>query len=388
MYAKCQDKTVGIVLTSLLLTFLTPLTSHGIWAVPDYDRNPAAYSVSTVVIDAGHGGKDPGCLGSHSREKDIALQIALLLGEEINQAFPDVNVIYTRTTDVFIPLHERARIANKAQADLFISIHCNTAGKRNQAFGTETFIMGLHRAKENLEVAKRENSAILHEDDYAEHYDGYDPDSPEGHILLSMYQNAYLEQSIALAHAVETEFTNVDKRKSRGVKQAGFLVLRKTTMPSILVEAGFLSSDDEENYLSSGEGQKEAAQSIFRAFSRYKNEVEGAGKALDVAESNASVNTPLTADTTRTIGERYYVQLFATKQLLPADDVLFRKVPNLTARQDAEFYKYLAGPFETLPEASSAKDALKQDGFDGAFVVSYRGDARININEDTVSKED
>ncbi len=228
--------------------------------------------IRKVVLDAGHGGKDGGCSGKHSNEKDIALDITLRLGQLIKKNHPDVEVIYTRDRDVFVPLHERADIANRNQADLFISIHCNTSGKRNSAMGTETFVLGLHRAEDNLDVAKRENSVIVHEDNYEEFYGGYDPNSDEGHITLSMYQNAYLDQSIALANMVEQEFEKNGQRVSRGVKQAGFLVLRNTVMPSVLIEAGFLNHNKEEMFLDSEEGKTIMAESIFNAFDQYKEE--------------------------------------------------------------------------------------------------------------------
>ncbi len=228
--------------------------------------------VKKVVLDAGHGGKDPGCSGKHSREKDVALDVTLRVGQLIKKHHPDVEVIYTRDRDLFVPLHERANIANKHQADLFISIHCNTTAKRNSAMGTETFVMGLHRADDNLDVAKRENSVIVHEDDYESYYGGYDPNSNEGHITLSMYQNAFLDQSIRLANMVENELESHGQRVSRGVKQAGFLVLRNTVMPSILIEAGFLNHSKEEHFLVSEEGKSRIAQSIFNAFTKYKYE--------------------------------------------------------------------------------------------------------------------
>lgn len=228
--------------------------------------------VKKVVLDAGHGGKDPGCSGKHSHEKDVALDVTLRVGQLIKKHHPDVEVIYTRDRDMFVPLHERANIANKSQADLFVSIHCNTTAKRNSAMGTETFVMGLHRAEDNLDVAKRENSVILHEDNYETYYGGYDPNSNEGHITLSMYQNAFLDQSIALANMVENELENHGQRVSRGVKQAGFLVLRNTVMPSILIEAGFLNHSKEETFLASEEGKSSIAQSIFNAFTKYKYE--------------------------------------------------------------------------------------------------------------------
>lgn len=231
------------------------------------------YRIKTVVIDPGHGGKDAGCRGAHSREKHIALEIAKKLGTTIEVAYPTIRVIYTRTVDKFVPLHQRAAIANRNKADLFISIHCNYISKASYVNGSETYVMGLHTANENLEVAKRENASILLEENYQKHYD-YDPNSTEGHIMLSMFQNAFLEQSILFAEKVENHIHHDANRKSRGVKQAGFLVLRETTMPSVLIEAGFLSNAKEEGFLRQHAGQQQMANAIFNAFRAYKNEVE------------------------------------------------------------------------------------------------------------------
>ena len=240
----------------------------------DLDPITGMKGVKKVVLDAGHGGKDAGCSGRNSKEKDVALDITLRVGQLIKRHHPDVQVIYTRNKDEFVPLHERASIANRNKADLFISIHCNTTAKRNSAIGTETFVMGLHRAEDNLQVAKRENAVIEHEHDYEKNYEGYDPNSDEGHITLSMYQNAFLDQSIALANLIENEFKSHGQRVSRGVKQAGFLVLRNTVMPSVLIEAGFLNHSKEESILTSEEGKDRAAASIFNAFTKYKYDMD------------------------------------------------------------------------------------------------------------------
>ncbi|MEM8524155.1 MAG: N-acetylmuramoyl-L-alanine amidase [Bacteroidota bacterium] len=233
------------------------------------------YQIRTVVLDPGHGGKDPGCSGATSREKHLALGIAKELSMQLQTNYPNIRVILTRDRDEFIPLNKRAEIANSNNADLFISIHCNYIKRYTGTKGTETYVLGLHRAEDNLNVAKRENASILYEEDYEKTYDGFDPDSDEGHIILSMYQSAFLEQSILFGSLVEHKFAAVAKRKSRGVKQAGFLVLRETTMPSVLVETGFLSNRAEEAYLRSRNGQRQIANSIFEAFRIYKNTVEG-----------------------------------------------------------------------------------------------------------------
>lgn len=248
--------------TLLLLTSLTPLERRD-------------FRISKVVIDAGHGGKDSGAVGAISLEKHVALKIALELGRILQENLKDIKVIYTRSRDEFVELERRAQIANKAGADMFISIHCN-AVPRNQdnIYGTETYVMGLHTSEANFEVAKRENSVLLLEDNYQEVYEGFDPKSPESYILFSLYQNAYLENSLRLAEKIEHQFQTRVGRKSRGVKQAGFLVLYRTSMPSVLVEVGYLSNKTEEKYLNDPLGQTYLASAIFRALRDYKNEIE------------------------------------------------------------------------------------------------------------------
>jgi len=234
--------------------------------------NKKTYDVRTVVIDAGHGGKDPGCHGKVCKESTIALEVALELGRIIEENLPDVKVIYTRNTDVFVKLYDRAAIANKANADLFISIHCNSGP--SQAEGTETFTMGLNTSEGNLEVAKRENAVILHESDYKSNYEGFDPDSPEANILFSLYQHVYIKNSLQFAQKVEEQFKNRVGRTSRGVKQAGLLVLWKTAMPSALIEIGFLTNPEEERYLNAKTNQVYIASGIYRALKGYKEEIE------------------------------------------------------------------------------------------------------------------
>lgn len=235
------------------------------------------YVLKTLVIDAGHGGHDAGCKGLKSQEKDVALQIAMKFGNYVEEYFPTLNVIYTRKSDTFVELIDRANIANTAKADLFMSIHCNYNPNKS-AFGTETFAMGLHVSEANLSVAKRENSVIELEENYKSNYDGFDPNSPESYILFSLFQNANLDKSLSLAAKVQHQFQYKVNRFNRGVKQAGFLVLYKTAMPSVLIETGFLSNREEEKFMNSEEGQTYLASAIFRAFKEYKNELEGEGK--------------------------------------------------------------------------------------------------------------
>jgi N-acetylmuramoyl-L-alanine amidase len=255
----------NIGITALLLA-ITLLNSSSTMMEPEF-------KVDVVVIDAGHGGKDPGTRGKKALEKDVALKIALKVGNYIEKNIPGVKVIYTRKNDTYLALDERAEIANKNKADLFICIHAN-ALKGSKAHGTETYVMGLHKDNSNFELAKRENSVILMDENYKERYEGFDPGSPESYILFSLTQSAYQESSLLFAQKIEDQFASRAGRKSRGVKQAGFVVLWRTTMPSVLIETGFLSDASEEQFLLTASGQELIASGIYRAFKDYKNEVE------------------------------------------------------------------------------------------------------------------
>lgn len=235
------------------------------------------YLVRRVVIDAGHGGKDNGCSGASAREKKITLAIALKVGAYIEQNIPGIKVIYTRKDDTFVELHERANIANRNNADAFISIHCNSAPKMPNVHGVETYVMGTDKTQENLDVAMRENAVVMLEKDYKNKYEGFEVNDAENDIIFSLYQNAYFEQSIKLASMVQKEVKNRAGRTSRGVKQESFLVLYKTATPSILVETGFLSNAAEEKFLKSANGQDIIASAIYRAFRGYKQQLESVG---------------------------------------------------------------------------------------------------------------
>ncbi len=253
------------LLTQLSTSFYTPTSIAN-----------KPYRIRRVVIDAGHGGKDTGCTGKKSIEKKVTLAIALKLGKYIEDNLSNVKVIYTRKTDVFVELDERANIANRNNADLFISIHCNSSPTTPSVKGTETYVMGLNKSKENLEVAMRENAVVSLEKDYKKKYNGFDINNPENDIIFSLYQNAHLSQSIQLASLVEKQFKLRANRHSRGVKQESFLVLYQTAMPSILIESGFLSNSEEERYLLSDNGQSLIASAVYRAFKSYKQQLENA----------------------------------------------------------------------------------------------------------------
>ncbi|MBK5278644.1 MAG: N-acetylmuramoyl-L-alanine amidase [Bacteroidia bacterium] len=231
------------------------------------------FKLDVVVIDAGHGGRDPGTMGKNSKEKDIALKISLKLGNYIEKNFPDVKVIYTRKEDTYLAYYERPIIANKHKADLFICIHANS-NPNVKALGTETYVMGPSKEEKNFEIAKRENSVMLLDENYKEHSEGFDPESAESYILFSLTQSAFQESSLNFAHKIENQFKDRVGRRSRGVKQGPFWVLWSTAMPSVLIETGFLSNPAEEKYLLSDQGQDLIASGIYRAFKEYKNQIE------------------------------------------------------------------------------------------------------------------
>ncbi|WP_460538742.1 N-acetylmuramoyl-L-alanine amidase family protein [Echinicola sediminis] len=257
----------NVIIISLLTCFvlLSAFTPVG--------ESMREFKLRRVVIDAGHGGKDPGTSGRISKEKDVALSIALQVGEYIEKNIPDLEVIYTRKSDVFIELKERANIANRNKADLFVSIHCN-AVRGSSAYGTETYVMGANHFDRNFDVVKRENAVILMEEGYKENYEGFDPNSPESYMMFNLMQKAYFANSLSLAQKVENDFKTRLNRHSRGVKQLPLYVLWTTSMPSILIETGFLSNSNEEKYLNSKNGQAYLASAIYRSIKAYKEEVE------------------------------------------------------------------------------------------------------------------
>jgi len=352
--------------------------------------------IKTVVIDPGHGGHDSGCLGASSNEKNVALAVSLKLGKLIEENFPEINVLYTRKTDVFIELHRRAQIANQAKADLFICIHCNAGPKT--AYGSETFVMGLHKTNENLDVAKRENSVILKEDNYEKKYDGFDPNSPEANIIFSMFQNAFLEQSLYFASRVQHEFKNNAHRHDRGVKQAGFLVLYKTAMPSVLIETGFLTNADEEKYLNSAEGQEKIASSILNAFQSYKNWIEGKKGAFVQAEKTEEEKQDKKTETTENVAPIAYADVKKQNNEAVAESICFRvqilssndkiplNSPRFKGNKDVWFYatdaliKYTVGKTISFEEALEIQEKLKAQGFSDAFIVAFENDERIAVD--------
>jgi N-acetylmuramoyl-L-alanine amidase len=336
----------------------------------------------TVVIDAGHGGKDPGARGSAINEKVINLSVALKLGNLISEKQPDVKVIYTRKTDRFVELNERANIANRNKADLFISIHTNAIAKGKSISGTETFTIGLARSEENLDVAMRENSAILLEENYLEKYEGFDPNSTESYIIFEFMQNKHMEQSISLASEIQKAFKE-NKRIDRGVKQAGLLVLRKTSMPSVLVELGFITNSTEERFLKSAEGQNKLTRAIYDAFVVYKRTYDKRKNTTSQAQTKpASKKNPTStasSATTATTGANatpkgktvYKVQILASRTKLPANSKQLKGYKNVNFYEENGYYKYTYGESTDWATIRRIHKQILKD-FKDAFIVTFK----------------
>lgn len=338
--------------------------------------------LKTVVIDAGHGGKDSGCHGATtSREKYVTLAIALELGKKIKTAYPNINVAYTREKDIFVELHKRAKIANEYKADLFISIHCNAAiSNKQRASGTETYALGLHRAEDNLEIMKRENDVILMEDNYENNYD-YDPNSPENHIINALVQNKHLEQSLNFATKIEREFV-LAKRKSRGVKQAGFAVLRGATMPAVLIESGFLTHGAEESFLVSKKGQTVMANAIFKAFETYKKEIDGNIKKEEITAKSPQIQLKV-PELEKDIKEsfEFKIQLAAVSNLENPNLAALIETKVVDIIEEKTITKVMSKSFNSYEAANKSKQLWIEEGFTDAFIVIYKDGIRISMKE-------
>lgn len=360
----------------------------------------ASDSKFVVVIDPGHGGKDGGAVRATYKEKDINLGVALALGQLIEKNYKDVKVVYTRKTDVFIALDRRTEIANKAKANLFISIHTNsTSAKSTTASGADTYILGLARSEENLEVAKRENSVILLEDDYTTKYEGFDPRSPESYIIFEFMTNTFMEQSLQLANFIQNDFKNVAKRPDRGVRQAGFLVLRKTSMPSILIELGFINNQTEADFLITKKGQQTMASAIYAGFKKYKREFDKKQGKFVVAEKDDdddfSFDTKDTTAVNTTSKEsakadivtepkkddlsgkvEYRIQFLISMKKLPDDSPNFKGLSPVTFYKDEGGYKYTYGSSTSMKEIIDIQHQV-QTKFKDAFIVRFKNGERI-----------
>lgn len=363
-----------------------------------------------VVLDAGHGGHDPGNIGNGYLEKDIALAIVLKIGEELKKQ-PGIKVVYTRDDDTFIDLFVRGKIANEADADLFVSVHCNAHS--SDAYGAETYVLGLHANQQNFEVAKKENSVIYLEDDYEQRYAEYDINSPESVIGLTIMQEEFLDQSIQLGKKLQDNFTKKLSRKDRKVKQAGFIVLHQTFMPSVLVEVGFLTNKSEGGYLNSKKGQNEMGIAIAGAILAYKAEVgsgvEPSVEATKVEDTKIAVNIPevienkddtnnevvqketQTSTDTQTVAEDavntsesgvvFKVQLMASGKNIPLKSENFKGLDELSKEPYKNLFRYLYGNASTLEEAKRLKAKADGKGYTTSYIVAYKDGNRVPLSQ-------
>src|SRR5690554_1247245 len=335
-----------------------------------------------VVLDAGHGGKDPGAIGNGVKEKDITLAVTLKVGK-ILEKHNDFQVEYTRKTDKTLTLDERPKLANKINANIFVSIHCNSVGNP-RPFGTETFVLGISRDKENLEVAKRENSVIFLEENYQEKYQGYDPNNPESVVGMMLLQGEYKNQSINLASSIQKDFTNRLKRNNRGVKEAGFLVLRYCAMPSVLIELGFISNKEEAAYLKSEKGQNELAESITKAIISYKNNYYSYSEPFDYSliddqtiTSNETANTANeTVNATQAI---FKVQISASGTNLETKPQNFKGLSSISKAKTGNLYRYYYGQTNSYQTAQNLLKQAKEKGYSDAYIVAFKEGQQVRV---------
>ncbi len=361
-----------IYLLTLLLCMITGLTAK------DF----------TVVIDAGHGGKDPGALSANKniREKDINLKVALMVGENIKKRHPEVNILYTRDKDIFVGLNDRARIANQANADLFISIHCNAAANRS-AKGAETFTLGVEeeRTERNLDIAKRENGVIFLEDNHEKKYSNFNPNSPESYIIFEYMQSEFVKESIHIAQYVQENLTVSANLRDRGVRQAGFLVLNATSMPSILVELGYISNTEEAKYLASAAGQKKLSECISSAFDKYyadlTKQMENTPMeymAHKKTEGNANIEENPSVD----ISDKpvFKIQFLTSSTKLKDNDKAFKGLTDVECYQEKGLYKYTHGATSDYNQILRTKKKVNEI-FKDAFIVAFINGKRVNTQE-------
>lgn len=402
------------ILASLWL-LISPLCTSHLWG-KDF----------VIVIDAGHGGHDPGAIGKIAKEKNINLNVALKLGNQIKKNCEDVKVIYTRSKDIFIPLDRRAEIANNAKADLFISIHTNALAKNRTAKGASTWTLGLAKSEANLEVAKRENAVILYESDYKTRYAGFNPNSAESYIIFEFMQDKYMEQSVHLASLVQKQFRHTCQRVDRGVHQAGFLVLKASAMPSILVELGFISTPEEERYLNTEEGANTMAKGLYHAFLNYKREHElrltGTSKTIIPTEqtepetenvsriaeaqtdservestprqreliaeatpksttSKSTYKRPITVEAATNSAEiMFKIQILTSSSPLTKNDKRLKGLKEVDYYKEKGIYKYTYGASTNYNKVLSTKRNITPQ-FKDAFIIAFRNNEKMNINE-------
>ncbi len=363
----CQLKLMQIALLSLIISGFSPVYSL------DKTR--------VVVIDAGHGGKDPGAIGSFSREKNIVLTIALKTGEYIQKNVKNVKVLYTRDSDVFVELRDRADFANKNKADLFISIHANSGASKTTK-GTETYIMGPAKDNQNLEVAMKENEVILLEDNSSAKYEGFDPKSPESYIMFTVMQNTFKEQSTRLAQDIQDQFRSHSNRIDRGVKQAGFWVLYMTTMPSVLVETGFITNPEEEKFLNSKEGQDYVASAIYRASRDYLYEIDKKSNISAVTEGSAQQKRDTSEKNGGKTAEELYfmVQISSSTEKIEVNQQNFKGITDVVEIVSPDRYRYATGNFRKYSEAVEYRKKINSV-YPDAFVIAVENNKILPLQD-------
>ncbi len=384
-------------LLSVLIVVLMPVVLMS--------QTPTGYELKRVIIDAGHGGKDPGAIGTgrhNDTEADVALSVSIKLRDYILEYYDNVEVIMTRDEDKFIELRQRTKIANEAKADLFISIHCNTNGNE-AARGTETYVIGVTKEKSNLEVAKRENQVITLEDNYEEHYEGFDPSAPETMVGLSMMHQTYLNNSIEFADLVQKQFTERVGRKNRGVKQAGYWVISYTMMPSVLIELGFISNHEEEDFLNSEKGQVYMASAIYRAFKQYKMKLEGVDTSIAGKEKSGGKSTPkektapsvpnapktttvsgldISSETKTVVPDlEYRIQVATSTKILELKSYNFKGHGDISMESSGKSYVYYLGHYSDFNEALDYQRELRKKDFKDCIMVAFYKGKRISLKE-------
>lgn len=380
-----------------------------LWIViPENAMHAASPKKFTVVIDAGHGGHDPGAIGKRGKEKNINLSVALKLGKLIQNNHSDTKVVYTRSSDVFVPLHRRAEIANEAKADLFISIHTNSiASRSSRVSGTETYTLGLHRTQENLEVAQKENAVILIEDDYQKQYAGFNPNSSESYIIFEFLQDKNMAQSVNFAQLIQQQFRHKARRIDKGVHQAGFLVLRETSMPSVLIELGYITNPDEEAYLLSSNGSSMLAQSIYQAFVNYKANKKTSSPGVLTSsqpvevEEDIVIEEPTAADTqpvqtaqtaqpketsqsskSNTSSKPVFkIQILTSDKVLPKNSRQFKGLSPVDRYKEKGIYKYTYGESTDYNKILRLKRSKVDAKFKDAFIIAFKDGEKMNINQ-------
>ena len=389
------------LLKILIIVLLVPMVSIA--------QTPTGYQIKRVIVDAGHGGKDPGAIGTgryKDTEADVALAVSRKLRDYILQYYDSVEVIMTRDTDHFVELRNRTKIANESKADLFVSIHCNTNGNKS-ASGTETYVIGVTKEKSNLEVAKRENQVITLEENYEEHYAGFDPNAPETMVGLQMMHQTYLDNSILFADLVQKQFTHRVGRRDRGVKQAGYYVISYTMMPSVLIELGFISNNSEEDFLNSEKGQTYMASAIYRAFKEYKIKLEGVDVSISSKSELSSSeqkekpmvkempkadvpnpSVPLVVGTdiqseTKTVQPEldYRIQVATSRKKLELKSYNFKGHDQVSMIEKNGSYRYYLGHFNTFNDALVYQRELREKDFKDAFMVVFYKGSEISLKE-------